>query len=1153
MKRIFILFFVLQTLTLSAGEIRHTYYFPDYSLSRAGEYHLISFNECLNTGMSGTPALPWFAVKLLLPPGEELISLEVERKGEVSIPGTYTIYPYQQSRPLSHGPSGSFVIDEAVYRSGEAYPVRASGEFSTEYMNGYGIALTTVCPVSYIPSSGALSYFSEITVILNTGPSREAKHALSLQNGSAGARERTENYVQNRKMISSYPVKGTRTGDYQLLIVTPQQFSGGFETLREMYLYRGLKSEVATMEDIAATMGGQDLQEQLRNYIIQEVQGNGVEYVLLGGDVEHVPYRGFYCYVQSGSGYTDDDIPADLYYSALDGNWNDDGDNFWGEPGEDDLLPDVAVGRFSFSNLTELNAMLNKTIKYQDDPILGEMTNPLLAGEHLWSNPETWGSDYLRLLIGYHDDNGYTTIGIPPGQDIDSLYERWGNWGGSDIIAEINSGKSFVHHVGHANATTVMHLSVPDITNANFSQVNGSTHNYTFVQSHGCICGAFDESDCIMEHMVKIENFAAAVVGNSRFGWFNEGQTEGPAAHLHREMVDAMYEEMLDRIGAAFVECKIQTAPWVTAPGQWEDGALRWNFYDINILGDPTLQLWTDEPQSYTMQYTAPILVGSTSMEVTVLDQGSPVENITCALTKDGVLHGVATTDANGEATIILDPPISTIGTAELTISGYNCLTTSVNIAVSPAGGPFIIYQDHELNDIAGGNANGLADFGESILMSITLANAGTADAYNVTAVLHTDDPYITIIDEIGNYGTIEAGTAAEAIDDFAFEVAEFIPDQRVVDFSLDITGSSKENWSAGFSIILNAPVLEAGNMDIDDTGAGNGDGFLDPGETAYISIGVLNTGHSTAPEALASLASLSGWLSINTSSFPLGDLEPGMNDYAVFEITVDEAAPLGTEVEFSFSTTSGAYSVNAEYSTVIGLFVEDWETGDFTKYNWQADGNVAWETSTFEPWEGTYCSRSGDIDDNQSSELYITFEVLAAGDISFYRKVSSETGWDYLQFYIDDELKGEWSGELDWEMLSFFVDEGLHTFRWVYDKDNYYSSGSDCAWVDFIVFPAVDIATGVAEARLGDDTGLSLWPNPTRGKLTLSFDMPEKGAYSVMLSDLSGREIIALGQGELNPGRQGFNYDLGAVKPGLYLIRINAGHKQYVRKVIVN
>ncbi|MDT8394550.1 MAG: C25 family cysteine peptidase [Bacteroidales bacterium] len=1152
-KSILSILIILSALLTFGGEITKTYYFSDYSVIQADQYQLMQFESCLNTGYTGAPSMPWFAVKLLLPPGEKAVSFTVNGSREEHIHGVYKLYPQQASRPLSQESSENFSYDRNVYASTDPYPEKPHGMISTEYMNGHGIAILNICPLRYIPATGQLSFYNEITVSVRTEAAGEPQKAMALLNNNNGLSARLNHFIQNLEMIASYPARSSRTDDYQLLIITPQAFENEFDNLTNLYLYRGIKSEITTIEEIASTMTGVDLQEKIRNYIIQEVQNHGVGFVLLGGDVEHVPYRGFYCYVQSGSGYSDDDIPADLYYCALDGTWNDNGNNLWGEIGEDDLLPDVALGRFSFSNLTELNAMLNKTISYQDNPITGELTHPLLAGEHLWGNPETWGSDYLRLLVGYHDDNGYTTIGIPPGQNIDSLYERYQNWGGSDIMAAINQGKSFIHHSGHSNASTVMHLSIPDITNANFSQVNGITHNFTYVFSHGCICGAFDESDCIMEHMVKIENFAAAVIGNSRYGWFNEGQTEGPAAHLNREMVDALYEEELGRIGAAFVECKIQTAPWVNAPGQHEEGALRWNFYDINILGDPTLQVWTDEPFTPTALYTSPLQLGDTVVNVSVYNNGVLTEGMVCVLIKDGVIHGLDTTNASGQASIIIDPPITSTGTAELVISGYNCLTTSFNVLITTAAGPFIVYQDHILNDTVGGNANGKADFGESIQLTVALANAGAADATNVEAILGTSDDYVDINDNFGDYGTIGAGTISAPLNEFAFVVDDSIPDQHIVEFNLDISDDSKQSWSASFNVTLNAPVLEAGTMSIDDGSTGNGNSFLDPGETATLSFGVLNNGHSTAPETEAFLSTESPWITINSNTAVVGDLEPGAIAYAGFGISVHEDTPLGTLVEFTYTATSGAYAVVENYSSTVGLMVEDWETGDFENFNWQFAGNMPWVIDNANPYEGSYCSKSGDISDGQKSELYLTIEVLADGDLSFYRKVSSEAEWDFLRFYIDNDMAGEWSGVLDWEMVSFPVSQGIHTFSWVYEKDAYLSGGEDCAWVDYIVFPPVDVTTGISKPEQIKDMAFRLWPNPATEQLNISFVIPENGRVNIVLTDLMGHEVLQMFNSIHMPaGKHQVQQSISGLSPGIYFCRLISSTGSISRKIVI-
>lgn len=683
MKKFQLLILALVSVFLvNAGIVEKTYYFEDPTVTSAGEFQLIKFDNTQLFGRVGDPALPYHSVQLLLPPGEKAVSIEFIGGEEIQLPGEYNIYPQQASRPLSLPGNGTFALNELVYKSNGNYPVIPTGEVITSHLNGYAFALSTFTPVKYNPVTGLVSVYRKVTIKVITAPSDQSVIALNNLKQSSGILDKVNAYAQNPEMIYQYPAAPKTNDDYQLLIITPSQFAGNFEELIAVYLERGIKSQVVTRETINTSGTGQDLQDKIRNYIIQEYQEHSVEYVLLGGDVEHVPYRGFYCYAVSGGGYEDNNIPADLYYSALDGNWNTDGDNSWGEPGEDDLLPEVAVGRFSFSNVTELNSMIHKTIFYQNSPVLGEFNNTLLAGEWLYGDPETWGSDYLELLIGHRTDNGYETWGIPESYNFMKLYEENQSWGANDLITAINAGKQYVHHVGHANSNYVAYMSNSDITNGNFYGANGVDHNYTIFHSHGCICGAFDDNDCIMEKMASIDNFAVAVVGNSRYGWFNEGQTEGPAAHLHREMVDAMYHEKINHIGAAFAEAKIQTAPWVTAPGQWEEGALRWNFYDINILGDPTLSLWTAEPISIETAYESEILINAASTSVSVTSGGNPVENFSCTILMDGVLYGTAKTDAFGVAQINFETAFASAGEAQLIVCGFNCLPVSYAISI---------------------------------------------------------------------------------------------------------------------------------------------------------------------------------------------------------------------------------------------------------------------------------------------------------------------------------------------------------------------------------------------------------------------------------------------------------------------------------------
>jgi len=668
------------TLTAIAGRVEQTYHFRNPSVRQTGEYQRFELENTMLTALPGQPALPYQQVKLILPPGESAISIEILFSDPITLPGKFTIFPQQQVRPVSAGSSGIFIKDDAIYNRNAAFPSNPKGQLLTAFLNGHSVALSTFTPVSYNPVTGQLSYFATAHVIVNTTPDSKAAIAI---NNMAFKNNEVLKMADNKEMESAYSFKRLApTIPYDLLILSTTTFKNSFTAMQANYLKEGISSKVVTLDSITSTMTGVDVPEKIRNFIYQEYRTHGIQYVLLGGDDELIPHRGLYCYVQSGSGYSDSNIPSDLYYSALDGNWNTDGDALWGEPGEEDLLPDVAVGRMPFSDATELEQMLNKSFKYQFTPVAGEFRNILMAGESLWTTEPyiTYGSDYLNLLIGEHSDNGYATSGIPADYAFDAMYDEVKTWTKQELMDHLNQGRPMLNHSGHSNQTYVMRLSNSDITNANFYGLNGVDHNFTIVYTHGCDCGAFDISDCIAEEMVSINNFAVAFIGNSRYGWFNEGQTEGPSAHLHREFMDALYADSLNRIGRAHMESKIASAAWVTAPGQWEPGALRWCFYDCNLLGDPALAVFTDNPVSFDTDFPAIVNMGMASMSVSVSSSGVPAVGLTCVVMKDGIIIGKSVTDKSGSSVIYFDVMVQDPGEAQLIVSGYNCIPVSYNL-----------------------------------------------------------------------------------------------------------------------------------------------------------------------------------------------------------------------------------------------------------------------------------------------------------------------------------------------------------------------------------------------------------------------------------------------------------------------------------------
>ena len=92
------------------------------------------------------------------------------------------------------------------------------------------------------------------------------------------------------------------------------------------------------------------------------------------------------------------------------------------------------------------------------------------------------------------------------------------------------------------------------------------------------------------------------------------------------------------------------------------------------------------------------------------------------------------------------------------------------------------------------------------------------------------------------------------------------------------------------------------------------------------------------------------------------------------------------------------------------------------------------------------------------------------------------------MQFYIDGNKQGEWSGiDNSWSFVSFPVSVGMHEFEWEYDKDQYVTGGQDCAWLDYIVFPPINIGQTTNFNEKNFD--FKIYPNPTIGFFSVEYN----------------------------------------------------------------
>ena len=133
---------------------------------------------------------------------------------------------------------------------------------------------------------------------------------------------------------------------------------------------------------------------------------------------------------------------------------------------------------------------------------------------------------------------------------------------------------------------------------------------------------------------------------------------------------------------------------------------------------------------------------------------------------------------------------------------------------------------------------------------------------------------------------------------------------------------------------------------------------------------------------------------------------------------------------------------------------IEPFETGDFSLFDWQVDPTYPWTITTTNPYEGTYCMKSGGAGvASVVSNMTVTVNVPNDGIMSFWGKISSESNYDYGHFYIDGVEKVQLSGAGNWVEKTYDVTAGDHTFQWSYTKDGSVNSNDDCFYVDYITF----------------------------------------------------------------------------------------------------
>lgn len=528
----------------------------------------------------GQPVIPSKTIFVLLPHGHKAADILVTAKMPVLIAENVILEHGARFAALAVNPSNP---SPSIYNSDAPFPKTVIRPLSVQHKHGAAILPITIYPVSFHPKAEVIQFYPHITITVMTGPNREHHDQFVGFRGLKTDLRQIERLVENPGALDSYPNKNTeQTVDY-LVIANNEMapyLSAFIEHKRNMF---GITTQVSILEDIYESFPGADQPEQIRNRI-KEAYRNGARWVLLAGDADGpssqvLPTRGLYVTgidPDLDQRFTDENMASDIYYGCLDGSFNEDGDEHWGEVndgpggGDVDLLFDIHVGRIPADNPAELKTQLNKIMDFES----GQAPNKaLFVGE--MADEYTWGGDNKDEVYKY-------TNQVP----VTRLYDRDGTFGHDQVLWEINSDQyQWLNHLGHSNVYYMMTFTPDEIHRL-------SNDTYFLGYSQGCYAGSVDGwlasdewsgMDSMAEYFtVKTNHGAFAYIANTRYGFYLQGRTDGPSNIYDWEFAKAVFQDRIRSVGNALDTAREQCI------GLMNDGnMIRWAGYTIMLFGDP--------------------------------------------------------------------------------------------------------------------------------------------------------------------------------------------------------------------------------------------------------------------------------------------------------------------------------------------------------------------------------------------------------------------------------------------------------------------------------------------------------------------------------------------------------------------------------------
>jgi PKD repeat protein len=905
----------------SPSEVELVYSLKSFSLEKfqtqKGEYDMIVMPGAILPTNQGEPNLPGFGRFIAIPQGAkakyEIVDMEMEVIHNVKI------LPSPEILKDTEKGEATYIEDEKIYSRNAFFPLQPVRLSNAMKIRGVDANMLSITPYQYNPVTQELKVFYNIKV----------KITFEGGNGHFGEdrlRNRWWDNILEEELMnySSLPVidynkrvqNGSKETGCEYLIIVPNdaEFSQWADSLKLFRTTQGIDTKVVSLSEV-----GGNTSSAIETYIDNAY------------NTWDVPPAAVLLMADYGSDASNS-ITSPVYDSYCIS------DNFYADV-DADGLPDITLARMTAQNATQLETMVTKVLENERTPA----TNPDVYDHPITAcgfQTERWFQIAAETVRGYWDiELGKNTTRInaiysgTPGSSwstnsntsmvvnyfgpsglgyIPASPAALGGWTGGNATAvsnAINAGSFMLLHRDHGGEDG---WGEPSYSNSDINSLNNTV--LPFVWSINCLTGKFNISgECFAEkfHRHTKNGHNAGALGiiaatESSYSFVNDTYIWGCFDYMWNDFMPDFGSNPVSRgIMPAFANVAgkyfLDQSNWPSNPDKKE-----LTNYLFHHHGDAFLSVYSEVPQTLAVTHNPVLYAGVTTFEVTA-NEGALI-----ALSVDGELIGTAVGTGNPVSIDIEGqlPPTQVLVT--VTLQDYYRYESLIDVI--PPSGPYVVRDSYTINDAAANN-NGVLDYGESVLLSLSVKNVGVEIANNVSVTLSSTDTYVTISDNNEVYGDINPDEIVTMTDAFAFSVSTDVPNGYSISFMVSATNGT-DTWESFISIPANAPVLQYNDFELTD---GN-DNKWDAGESVNLTVSFENAGNATAFNINGLLSTTDPYITLGTASVNYGDIDSGQSAEITFTATSSATTPEGHLASFNVNI-EGDYSIstNGTFGVIIG------------------------------------------------------------------------------------------------------------------------------------------------------------------------------------------------------------------------------------------